>query len=107
MQLSRNCLTSPVKTEMLLSVMNTTNTLTEYKDADEAWEAGNEWVRATNRWDKLEYLEETCTSDFLEKTLLHEMVKFMGEDDFREFFNHLRRNWDIKTPQELDYAMNS
>ena len=87
--------------------MNTTNTTTEYKDADEAFEAGNEWVQATNRWDKLEYLEETCSSDFLEKTLLHEVVKFMGEDDFREFFKHLRQNWDIKTPQELDYAMNS
>lgn len=87
--------------------MNTTNTLTEYKDADEAWEAGNEWVRATDRWDKLEYLEETCSSEFKEKTLLHEVVKFMGENDFDEFFNHLRRNWDIKTPQELDYAMNS
>ena len=83
------------------------NTTTEYKDADEAWEAGNQWVRATRRWDKLEYLEEVCTSDFLERTILHEVVKFMGEDDFNEFFNHLRRNWDIKTPQELDYAMNS
>lgn len=80
---------------------------TTYKDVDEAWEAGNEWVQATNRWDKLEYLEETCSSDFLEKTLLHEVVKFMGEDDFNEFFDHLRRNWEIKTPQELDYAMNN
>ena len=87
--------------------MTTTNNTTTYKDADEAWEAGNEWVRATNRWDKLEYLEETCTSDFLERTILHEVVKFMGEDDFQEFFNHLRRNWQIMTPQELDYAQNS
>ena len=100
-------LTCPHQSPILLSVMNTTNTTTEYKDADAAWEAGNEWVRATNRWDKLEYLEENCSSDFLENNLLHEVVKFMGEDDFREFFKHLRQNWDIKTPQELDYEMNS
>jgi len=86
--------------------MNTTNTLTEYKDADEAFDAGNEWVRATNRWDKLEYLEAFCRqTEFKESNLLHEVVRFMGEDDFREFFNHLRRNWDVKTPQELDHAL--
>ena len=85
------------------------NTTTEYKDADAAWEAGNEWIRQSDRWEKLDFLQETCvgTDIFDKDTLLHEVVKFMGQDDFNEFFNHLRRNWDIKTPQELDYAMNS
>ena len=85
------------------TVMNTT---TEYKDADEAWEAGNEWVRQSDRWEKLDYLKETCSTEFLEENLLHEVVKFMGEHEFRAFFEHLRRNWGIKTPQELDYEMN-
>jgi hypothetical protein len=84
------------------------NTTTEYKDADAAWEAGNNWVRDTDRWDKLEYLKEVTSDDFMDRrALLHEVVKFMREDDFDKFFNHLRRNWDIKTPQEIDYAMNS
>ena len=85
------------------TVMNTT---TEYKDADEAWEAGNEWVRKSDRWEKLDYMKETCSKEFLEETLLHEVVKFMGEHEFSELFNHLRRNWGMKTPQELDYEMN-
>ena len=79
---------------------------TTYKDADEAWEAGNQWARATRRWDKLDYLMETATPEFKDN-IVNELVKFMSEDDFNEFFDHLRRNWDIKTPQELDYAMNS
>jgi len=65
------------------------NTTTTYKDTDEAWEAGNEWIRQSDRWEKLDFLMETASLEF------------------NEFFNHLRRNWDIKTPQELDYAMNS
>jgi hypothetical protein len=81
--------------------MNTT----EYKDVDEAWEAGNEWVQATNRWDKLDYIKET--SPELQESLVNEMARFMSEESFNEFFTHLRRNWDVKTPQELDYAMNS
>jgi hypothetical protein len=81
-------------------------TNTTYQTQDEAREAGNEWVRESDRWEKLEYLQETCTTDFVEKELLHEVVKFMGQDDFNEFFNHLRRNWGINTPQELEYEMN-
>lgn len=81
------------------------NNTTTYKDADEAWEAGNKWVQATNRWDKLDYLTETAPE--LQESLVNEMAKFMGEESFNEFFTHLRRNWDVKTPQELDYAMNS
>jgi hypothetical protein len=81
-------------------------TNTTYQTQDEAWEAGNEWVRESDRWEKLEYLQETCTTDFVEKELLHEVVKFMRQDDFNEFFNHLRRNWAINTPQELEYEMN-
>lgn len=82
--------------------MNTT----EYKDADEAWEAGNEWVKDSRRHEKLDFLTETATPE-LTDNLLNEMVQWMGEDSFNEFFNHLRRNWNIKTPQEFNYEMNN
>jgi hypothetical protein len=81
-------------------------TNTTYQTQDEAWEAGNEWINNSDKWEKLEFLQETCTTDFVEKELLHYVVKFMGQDDFNEFFNHLRRNWGINTPQELEYEMN-
>ena len=75
--------------------------------ANQAWEAGQEWIKQSDRFEKMEYLQETCSSDFLECHLMDEMVKWMGEKDFSEFFQHLCRNWDIKTPQELEHLMNS
>ncbi len=83
------------------------NTTTEYKDADEAWEAGNEWIRNSDKWEKLEFMSETLSTEFMQETLPLELMKFMKESEVNEFFQHLRRNWDMKTPQELDYAMNS
>ena len=79
---------------------------TTYKDTDEAWEAGNEWVRTSDRWEKLDFLMETASPEFKDQ-LVQEMVMWMGEDDYNEFFNHLRRNWGVRTPQELEYDMNS
>lgn len=79
---------------------------TTYKSADEAWEAGNEWIDTENRFEKLDYLMETASIEFKDN-LLNELVQWMGEEDFSEFFEHVRRCWDIKTPPELDYAMNS
>lgn len=75
--------------------------------ANQAWEAGQEWIKQSSRFEKMEYLQETCSKDFLESHLMDEMVKWMGEEDFSEFFQRLCRNWDIKTPQELDHLMNS
>ena len=79
---------------------------TTYKSADEAWEAGNQWVHQSNRYEKLDFIMETATPEFKDN-IINELAVFMSEDDFNEFFDHLRRNWEIKTPQELDYAMNS
>ena len=84
-------------------VMNDT-----YKDADEAWEAGQEWIERSNKWEKMEYLKETCSNEFYQEcTLLDEMVRWMDEDDFSRFFEKVCRDWDIKTPQELEYSMHS
>jgi hypothetical protein len=95
-------LTCPPTNLNIDPVMNTT---TEYKTHDEAWEAGNAWVRDTDRFEKLDFLMETASPEFKDN-LVNELVKFMGQDDFNEFFNHLRRNWGINTPQELEYEMN-
>lgn len=95
-------MTVPPGATIILSAMNTTNTLTEYKDADTAWEAGNEWVQDSTRFEKLDFLMETASPEFKDR-IVNEMARWMGQEDFNKFFNHLRRSWDIKTPQELDF----
>lgn len=87
--------------------MTTTHTTTTNDEANQAWEAGQKWIKESDRFEKMEYMQETCCSDFLECHLMDEMVRWMGEEDFDKFFKHLCRNWDIKTPQELEYAMHS
>ena len=79
---------------------------TTYKDADEAYEAGNQWVHQSDRFEKLDFIMETATVE-LKDNFLNELVQWMGDKEFAEFFKHIRRNWDFKTPQELDYAMNN
>ncbi len=92
-------MTSPTSEPTIITVMNTT-----YKNIDEAYEAGSEWMDTANRFEKLDYLMETCSIEFKDN-FLNEIVQWMGEEDFSEFFKHLCRNWDIKTPQELAYQM--
>jgi hypothetical protein len=59
-----------------------------------------------NRWDKLEWLKETCSQDFIENNLMDEMARWMGEDDFEQFYDHLCRMWDIaRSPEDLNYRM--
>ena len=79
---------------------------TTYNTIDEAWEAGNNWVKSTSRNEVLDFLTETASLEFRD-TLLTEMVKYMSAKDFADFFNHLRRNYGVLTPQELDFNMNN
>lgn len=65
------------------------------------------YANRTNRQEKLEWLYETCSEDFIKNHLVIEMVTWMGEDSFTEFFNHLCRHWEIKNPDELDELMNN
>ena len=83
--------------------MNTTNA------HDEAWEAGNQWVRDSDRWEKLDFLKETCSEEFMNNPsgLISEMIRWMDEDQFDAFFNNLRRHQYVQTPQELELSMNS
>jgi hypothetical protein len=82
------------------------NKTTTYKDADQAWEAGNKWIKQTNKWEKLQYLRDTCSTEFLQQKLLEEVMEYLYEYQFNEIFERLRSNCDVKTPQELDYNKN-
>ena len=95
-------MTCPTIQPTLITVMTNTTT---YNTQDEAWEAGNEWVRESDRWEKLDFLMETASPEFKDN-LINEMMRWMGEDDFNEFFNNVRRNYGILTPQEMEYEMN-
>ncbi len=56
-----------------------------------------------NRFDKLEWLLETCSDSFAkDSTLLREMVSWMGENDFDEFYQKLCNEWSILSPEELN-----
>jgi hypothetical protein len=48
-----------------------------------------------NRYVKLEWLKQQTSSEFMQTTFVEEMVRWMGEDDFDEFYTHLCRNWEI------------
>jgi hypothetical protein len=59
-----------------------------------------------NRYDKLEWLEQTTSPQFMQETLVQEMVRWMGEDEFEQFYDHLCRMWDIaRDPADLKYRM--
>jgi hypothetical protein len=49
---------------------------------------------------------ETADPEFKDN-LINEIVKFMSDKDFAEFFSHIRRNWGVLTPMELDFNMNN
>lgn len=51
-----------------------------------------------NRFDKLDYLIDNCSDTFVKHNLIKEMVDWMGENDFNEFFDHLCSHWDINHP---------
>jgi len=56
-----------------------------------------------NRFDKMEFLRETTTVETHTKTILEEMVSWMGEDDFSKFYDHFCGCWDIcRSYEELD-----
>lgn len=58
------------------------------------------------RYEKLEWLQETTGPKFMQETLVQEIVRWMGEDDFNKFYDYLCRNWDIaRTPNELEAKM--
>jgi hypothetical protein len=55
------------------------------------------WMLETSRFEKLDHIMETASIEFKD-TFLNEIVRWMGEDEFDEFFKHLQSNWGIMTP---------
>lgn len=47
-----------------------------------------------NRYEKMEFLAETTHFD-TSNTLLKEMVSWMTDDDFNQFYEYFCSNWDI------------
>lgn len=55
----------------------------------------------TTRFEKMEWLFESCADKHVYNNVLPELVTWMGEDLFNKFYKHHCRNWDIKSPEEL------
>lgn len=53
------------------------------------------------RFDKLEWLFESCGHTHVNVNVLTELVNWVGEDDFNKFYEHHCRVWGIKSPEEL------
>lgn len=60
-----------------------------------------------NRFEKIDWLKESCSQEFIHSQLLSELVGWMGEKEFNEFYDHLCRNWEIKTEEELNELINN
>jgi hypothetical protein len=52
-------------------------------------------MNTSNRFDKLQWLRESCSEEFVNTTIVDEMVNWMGEDDFNDFYDHLCSNWNL------------
>ena len=76
---------------------------TTYPNADEAYDAGTEWIDKSDRFEKLDFIMETASVEFKDN-FLNELVQWMGDEDFSEFFKHLRKNWGFMTPPEIAYV---
>jgi hypothetical protein len=56
-----------------------------------------------NRYEKLEWLQQTCSEKFMKEEFLVEMVAWMGEDRFDKFYAQLCSNWQIAgSPEEME-----
>jgi len=65
-----------------------------------------DWYRSTSRFDKLQFIKETSSPIWFEEHFLHELLTWMGEDDFNTFFkNQLVRYWEMKPEPELYASM--
>ena len=56
----------------------------------------------TNRFDKLEWIKENCSEKHVNEMFLTELVGWLEEDDFNEFFEYHCRLWNIETPFDKD-----
>lgn len=53
-----------------------------------------------NRFEKMEFISETTAIS--RKQIIEEMVSWMNEDQFSDFYEHFCGGWDIcRSPEEL------
>lgn len=65
-----------------------------------------DWYRNTSRFDKLQFIKETSSPIWFEEHFLHELLTWMGEDEFNAFFKkQLVGYWEMKPEPELYAAM--
>lgn len=56
-----------------------------------------------NRFEKVEFLQETTTVELHTATLLTELISWMPEQDFSKFYDDFCSNWDIcRSHEELN-----
>lgn len=61
-----------------------------------------------NRYEKYEWLEQTCSEKFMKEEFVLELLHYMGEDDFEDFYDRLCRLWNIaKSPEALEELANA
>ena len=54
-----------------------------------------------NRFEKMEFISETSAIN--RKTIMEEMVSWMTEEQFNDFYEYFCSNWDIcRSQQELN-----
>ena len=54
-----------------------------------------------NRFEKLEFLQETTA--FKKDTILNELIGWLTDDDFNQFYEDFCSNWDLcRSHEELD-----
>ena len=54
-----------------------------------------------NRFEKMEFINQTTVIE--QKTLVEEMVSWMSEEQFNDFYEHFCSCWDIcRSHEELD-----
>lgn len=56
-----------------------------------------------DRFEKMEFLRDTCTQDMINKTLPEELLMFMNDEYFAQFYEHFCSCYDLcRSHEELD-----
>ena len=71
-------------------------------NTDEMINARDKWIASTDRFEKMEWMIETCSASFIQEHLMSEMVSWFDDRDFNRFFDHISRCWEINTPPETE-----
>ena len=50
-------------------------------------------------WEILEHIEDTCTDEFVTKTLVGEILRYIGEHQASEALRDICSMWDISIPE--------